>query len=118
MAEPTSYSRGLEAEAEATAYLQQQGCTVIATRYRNAAGEIDLIATEGNTLLFVEVKARKSIEDGLYAITPRQQKRIARAAEGFLAEHPDYAAYDMRFDALIVPQTGLPNHLKAAFMAA
>ncbi len=115
---PTSYQRGIAAEAAAKAFLEKAKYTIIAERYRNAGGEIDLIASQKNLLIFVEVKARKSEEDGLYAITPHQQKRILRAAEGFLAQHPEYSDYDMRFDAVIIPASGLPSHLEYAFMAA
>lgn len=114
----TSYSKGVAAEEQVKKYLQNAGYAIIAERYRNAGGEIDLIALDENTLIFIEVKQRKTLEDGLYAITERQQKRIVRAAEGFLSEHPEHTMCDMRFDAVIVTASGLPNHIKHAFMCA
>lgn len=114
----TSYDKGIAAEEQVKQFLEQAGYTIIAERYRNAGGEIDLIAREADTLCFIEVKQRKTLEDGLYAIGERQQKRIVRTAEGFLAQHPEYTQLDMRFDAVIVTPSHLPNHIKHAFMCA
>ena len=112
-----TFSRGKAAEAQAKTLLEHAGYRIIAERYRNAAGEIDLIAQAGDTLVCVEVKARKTLEEGLYAINPRQQKRIMRCAEGFLAAYPQHAHMSLRFDVVIIPGKGLPIHLKHAFMA-
>lgn len=97
-----SYRYGLEAETYAIEYYMKHGFTLIAQRYRNAYGEIDVIVRKERLLCFVEVKARKSIEDGLYALTPRQQQRMIQCAQGFLAEHPAYQPDDMRFDLIAI----------------
>ena len=97
-----AYTAGIEAEARALAYLQQQGFTCIAERYRNAYGEIDLIVGRKDELRFVEVKLRAKLTDSLHALSERQQKRLWQCAQGFLAEQPSYAQYAMQFDLIAI----------------
>ena len=67
-------------------------------------GEIDLVARRRRLLLFVEVKFRDHTDDGLWAICPQQQRRIAKAAEVWLATQPALTNLDMRFDATTLMQ--------------
>ena len=56
-------------------------------------------------MAFVEVKARASLDEAAYAVTPRQQARIIDAAQAWLMAHPEHAEFELRFDAmLIAPQ--------------
>ena len=71
-----------------------------------------------NLLVFVEVKARASLDEAAYAVTPRQQQRIINAAQGWLMAHPEHAEFDMRFDAMLIAPKRLPRHLLAAFDAS
>ena len=66
------------------------------------AGEIDIVALKGKTLVFAEVKERKKLIDALYAIKPAQQKRIINAAKFYVGRHSMYADYYIRFDAVFV----------------
>src|SRR6185312_13598771 len=50
----------------------------------------DLVARRGNLVVFVEVKARSSLDEAAYAVTPRQQRRIVDAAQAWLAAHPEH----------------------------
>lgn len=106
----TSYDTGLQAEVAALAHLQAQGFELVAQRYRNAYGEIDLIVARNNQeLRFVEVKARRSLDEGLYALQPRQQQRMWQCAQGFLAEHPQYRDYDMQCDLIAIAGSQLQH---------
>jgi putative endonuclease len=68
-------------------------------------------------LVFVEVKARATLDLAAESIRPGQRARIVRGAEAFLSRHPRFSGYDMRFDAVLVAPGRLPRHLKAAFDA-
>jgi putative endonuclease len=81
----------------------------------SGAGEVDIIARRGKTLVFAEVKARPSEADAAHAIQPRQMARIERAAAAWLALHPELAGLDVRFDALLVAPARPPKHLEDAW---
>ena len=98
----TNYLRGMIAEIYAMAYLVVKGYRIVAWRYKTPVGEIDIIARRGDVLAFVEVKLRADSESGFYAITPRSQRRIARAAEHFMASGSRFSALFPRFDAIAV----------------
>ena len=97
-----SYQTGLAAEAQAAQYLEREGYSIVQERYRNAYGEIDLIASKDGRLHFVEVKARKTLDDGMYALSVKQQERLQQCALGFLAEHPTYQQSEMQFDLIAI----------------
>jgi putative endonuclease len=105
----TNHAVGMQAEAQALAHLQGQGFSLIAQRYRNQWGEIDLVVSRADELRFVEVKARKSLEDGLYAVTPKQQQRIWQCAQGFIAEHPTYQQFAMQIDLIAIAGSQLQH---------
>lgn len=113
----TSFARGIEAEAAACALLATQGFAVIATRLRTPRGEIDLIARREGLLVFVEVKARARLDAAAYSVSERQRRRIAAAAEIFLAAHPEFAGLDMRLDVVLLAPGQAPVHLPGAFEA-
>jgi putative endonuclease len=110
-----AYAKGTHAEMLAMQHLHAQGFTLIAQRYKSAAGEIDIIVAKDRVLVCVEVKARTTSEDGLLSITPRQMKRIMNAAEIFLSEHDHFTGYDIRFDVITIADDGTLTHLPHAF---
>ena len=113
-----AFRTGLSAETRAAAYLMAKGYRILAKRVRTPYGEIDLVARKRNLLVFVEVKARGSLDEAAYAVTPRQQQRIINAAQAWLMAHPEHAEFDMRFDAMLIAPKRLPRHLLAAFDAS
>ena len=113
-----AFRTGISAEARAAAWLMAKGYRILAKRFRTPYGEIDLVARRRNLIVFVEVKARPSLDDAAYAVTPRQQARIIAAAQGWLMAHPEHADFDMRFDAVLIAPRCLPRHLLAAFDAS
>jgi putative endonuclease len=81
-------SRGQEAEAAALRYLQSQGLTLIAKNYRCRFGEIDLIMRDGSSIVFTEVRLRKSNAFGgaSASVDRHKQRRILAAARHYLSE--------------------------------
>ena len=108
-------ARGRWAEEQAASHLKQLGFRILARRAKTPTGEIDLVARSRGSLLFVEVKFRDHTDDGLWAIRPQQQRRIAKAAEAWLATQPALTNLDMRFDAIIVNARGALTHIDDAF---
>lgn len=95
-----SYYKGILAEVWAALILTLKGYRIIKKRYRTVVGEIDIVAFKKKTLIFVEVKYRKSIEEAAYSITWFQQKRLRKAALCLTALFPHIHNY--RFDAFLV----------------
>lgn len=112
-----AFARGVDAEATAAALFERDGFTVLARRVRTPRGEIDLVARRDGLLVFIEVKARSSLYSAAESILPRQRRRIAGAAEIFLARNPELAGLDMRLDVVLVAPNGPPLHLAGAFEA-
>ena len=113
-----AFRTGLSAESRAAAFLIAKGYRILAKRFRTPHGEIDLVAKKRNLLAFIEVKARASLDEAAYAVTPRQQARIIDAAQGWLVAHPEHAEFELRFDAILIAPRHLPRHLLAAFDAS
>ena len=80
---------GKTGEDLACAELERRGYEIIARRYRQRSGEIDIIAKDGPAWVFVEVKARDSHEFGeaAEAVTPCKQRRIAQLAREYVTRH-------------------------------
>lgn len=114
----TNHSKGVAAESVAVEALQAAGFEVLNRRYRTQAGEVDLVVASANALAFVEVKRRSSAIQAMEAITPRQQMRIAMAAEIWLQANPEYADRDITFDAVLVCPRCAPRHIRDAFRPA
>ena len=104
---------GRYGEDAATEHLRRKGLRILARNVRTALGEIDLVALDGDVVVFVEVKARRS-SNGLEAVDVRKQRRLARLALAFLsrAGWMDRAA---RFDVVAVASDGACTHVVNAF---
>ena len=76
-------------EDVAAEYLVERGCKIVARNTRTPYGEIDIIAKQGNVIIFVEVKTRTSNKMGLpeESITARKRQHMVSAAEHYAAEH-------------------------------
>lgn len=112
-----AFQTGLSAESRCAVWLIAKGYRIMARRFRSSAGEIDIIARRRGVTAFIEVKARATLDEAAYSITPRQRRRIIAAAEAWLATHPQCANGDLRFDAMLIAPGRLPRHLMAAFDA-
>jgi putative endonuclease len=110
-----AFRLGVSAESRAAAFLIAKGYRILARRWRSPLGEIDIIACRGRLLIFVEVKARDSIEEAAWSVTDRQRARIAAAAEAWLARRGNHPFRDIRLDAVLVAPGRIPRHIPAAF---
>ncbi len=99
-------ARGTEAELAAVRWLARNGYRVLERNYRSKLGEIDVIARDGDTLCFLEIKARSAPSFGpaVAAVGPQKQAKIARAATAYLA----FSGWEgpCRFDVLGIDRRG------------
>ena len=110
-----AWQRGRWAEGLAVWLLRAKGYRILARDWRSPVGEIDIVARRGTLLAMVEVKRRADAEVAAWSVTPRQQRRIARAAEAFRARLPDGAHLSVRFDVLLVAPRRWPRHILDAW---
>lgn len=110
-----TYDRGLMAESVAEIFLRAKGFQILERRFKTPHGEIDLIALDDQYLVFIEVKARVSIDDALYSITSKMRGRIGDAAMYFIGNHPNYANGAMRFDVMAVKLPFTIHHMENAW---
>lgn len=119
-ASPVSPSdRGQAAESQALRYLLDQGLLLVARNFKAARGEIDLIMRDGETLVFLEVRARAATRFARAAETVGsvKQKRIVHTAQWFLSQRGWHDRYACRFDVIAIDGDEL-SWIQAAFMAA
>jgi len=113
-------SLGELGESIAVTFLQGAGFSIVEKNFRCVCGEIDVVAREGRTIVFVEVKCRKNMNYGppQLAVTPFKQRQISKAALVWLSKRRLYDA-EARFDvvAIVVHEHDLPNieHIRNAF---
>jgi putative endonuclease len=111
--------RGRWAETLCVAALRLTGWRVLARRMTAGRGlglgEIDIIAKRGQTLAFIEVKARADETTALESVTAAQRGRIARAAEVYLQRHGAHADCDIRFDVMILTAGFVPRRIADAW---
>jgi len=113
-----AFRTGLSAESRAAMLLIAKGFRILARRWKSPVGEIDIVARRRALLVFVEVKARETLDDAAWSVTERQRRRIVAAAEAWLARYPDDSVRDIRFDAMLVAPRRVPRHIPAAFDAS
>jgi putative endonuclease len=97
---------------------------IVERNWRTKAGEIDIVALDGEDLVFVEVKTRRSERAGTAdeAVSPAKQRRVAKLAAAYLKEAGLGADVSVRFDAIAIrvlaPDRALLRHHRAAFGSA
>lgn len=112
-----AYGLGHRAETFAAWFLRLKGYRILARRFSSPVGEVDVVAKKGRALIFVEVKARPTLDLAAESIRHSQRARIVRGAEAFLSRHPHFVDHYIRFDAVLIAPGRLPRHLVAAFDA-
>jgi putative endonuclease len=93
---------GDEFEQRACGELERAGLHVLARNYHTRRGELDLIMRDGDTIVFVEVRYRRSAGhgDAATSVTPTKQARLILAAQQWLSAHPEHARRTCRFDVV------------------
>ena len=96
-------SLGERGEAVAARFLRRQGYRIVAARSRSRYGELDLVAVDGKTVVFVEVKTRRSLAHGrpALAVDRQRRERLVRAGLAFLKSR-GLLGYASRFDIVEV----------------
>lgn len=111
---------GYHAEQQIAQALQKTGFEILTRNYTVRGGEIDIIATDDQTVIFVEVKARrKQYFDSGQVITPSKQRKIIYTAKTYLSHHPALFDKVCRFDVALVEyinQTSTVTYIPDAFM--
>ena len=119
MPSPNRQSLGQQAELAAAIFLVDGGLTIIERNWRCRWGEIDLIAREGDEIVFVEVRSRRGATDPAESITSRKQERLRRTAYSYCEKkaYPDETLW--RIDVVLVQLNGRGevvqiSHLRSA----
>jgi len=107
---------GKKGEERAVAALEGMGMQIIAKNIRSKTGEVDIVALDGETVVFVEVKAWSAygIEDLQYGINAKKQRKIIKTAKYFLSENRKYSNMAIRFDVVFIDKNSV-THLASAF---
>ena len=117
MSGAVSYHAGLSAEESVAQFYQRAGQKVVARRWRGAGGEIDVIARDGDQVIFIEVKKSKSHATAAEHLSLRQMQRIWQTAAEFLGTQPKGQDTEARFDVALVDSIGRIEILQNAFAA-
>ena len=111
---------GIEGEARAAAHLAARGYRIVARNVRSSVGELDLVAEDGQVLVFVEVKARRTDAFGgaIHAVHQRKQEKLIQLAAQYLARH-HLKDRQCRFDVVLLQGTNAEasqiEHIQNAF---
>ncbi len=110
---------GALGEDMAADWLHRRGYKIVARNYHAGHDELDIVARQGNTIVFVEVKTARTTSFGAPEtwVDERKQQHIGMAADAFLVEH-DLRDVDCRFDVIAIDLSQSPpriNHIKDAF---
>ena len=106
-------------ESQAVLYLREQGYAILHQNYRCHIGEIDIIAKDGETLVFIEVKYRRTDEYGAgeFHVDKRKQRTIYKVAQQFLIwNFPEGNLPPCRFDVIAIDGEDIITHYKDAFI--
>jgi len=112
---------GERGEDAAAAFLDRIGMTVVERNWHSTAGEVDIVALDGDEIVFCEVKTRRTVAKGTpeEAITPTKQRRYARLAAAYL-QHAGLTDISVRFDVItllvLAEDRALLRHHRAAFV--
>jgi putative endonuclease len=95
---------GVAAESRAAAHLARRGYQILERNFRCRAGELDIIARDGDALVFIEVRSRASARFGhaLTAISPAKQRQVTRVARHYLAFRKPASVRRVRFDVVAI----------------
>ena len=115
-------AQGDAAEDRACRHLEGSGFTIVERNYRTKGGEIDIVARNGDVLVFVEVRSREvpGFETPEESVTPAKRRRVVAAARRYLSNVPPSSWREARFDVIAIEGSGADaelRHYQAAFDA-
>ena len=115
----STVQKGYEGEDRAVQYLESHGYEILARNFRTRGGEIDIIASKDDVLVFVEVKAlpHGNTEILAHELNLRKQQKIIETAKFYLEKYRQYNSRVIRFDVLAIDVPGLEpvHHIANAF---
>ena len=108
-------NKGRSGEDAAASYLEGKGIKILEKNFRSRMGEIDIIALDGDSLVFVEVKnwSFYGIDALEHAIDAKKRHKIIETSKYFLSLHREYRYMAVRFDVILI-SSGI-THLESAF---
>ena len=110
-----SHLKGKWGEDKAADYLLSRNYRILKRNFRKAVGEVDIIAVRDNKIVFFEVKNWKSVywEDLHFSINQSKIHRMHAVSRIFLSENPEFSAYDVGFDLLLLSgRMEEPDHIE------
>ncbi|WP_234984143.1 YraN family protein [Roseivivax jejudonensis] len=113
-----TYEAGRAAEATIASEYERRGYAIAQRRWRGAGGEVDLIARDGDGLIFVEVKKSRSFARAAERLSRRQMDRLCASAAEFCSTEPRGQLTDIRFDVALVDERGEVRVIENAFGTA
>ena len=113
-------ARGLAAEWVAALFLFAKGYRILARQFRAPGGELDIVALTPRwrrpcTIVFVEVRARSTLELAVESVSATKRRRVETAAARFCARRPALSRLPRRYDLVVLANTGWPRHLVDAW---
>jgi putative endonuclease len=108
--------KGMAGEAAAAYLLEEKGMKILERNFRSRTGEVDLIALDGEVIVFTEVKTWSSygIDALEHALDIKKQRKIIETSKYFLSLHREYRYMAIRFDVVFISHDGI-THLASAF---
>jgi len=108
--------KGMDGEAAAASFLEEKGMEILERNYRYPRGEVDIIALDGETIVFVEVKTWSScgIDALEHALDSKKQRKIIETSKYFMSVNRKYKYMAIRFDVIFISPQGI-THLASAF---
>lgn len=110
-----AYHGGLAAEDRVAALYERGGREIAARRWRGSGGEIDIVARDGDSVIFVEVKKSRTFSAAAERLSRRQMERIYASASEFIEGEPRGQATEVRFDVALVDSVGRIDIVENAF---
>ena len=110
----STVQKGRDAETTAVGFLRKKGWEIVGRNFRSRDAELDVIALDGETLVFLEVKQRSTHRAGLpeEAVGPTKIAKLYKAARYFLKRNPQHASRDCRFDVIALDGMGPAMQLR------
>ena len=108
--------KGRAGEEAAAIFLEEKGMRILEKNFRSRTGEVDIVAVDGETIVFTEVKTWSSygIEALEQALDAKKQHKIIETSKYFLSLHRKYRYMAVRFDVVFISPEGI-THLASAF---
>ena len=109
-------SKGRAGEEAAASYLEKKGIRILQRNFRSRSGEVDIIALDGETVIFIEVKTWSAygIEALEQSLDNKKRHKIIETSKYFLSLHREYKYMAIRFDVIFISPEGI-THIASAF---